>query len=119
MGGGAKVRLLERLTTQPYVGTFSNVRAELLLRERQGLAETAFVEIVIWRVPQSVPASGHDFKYSLALVAAGFCVLRYDNEAGKGDHKHIAGREVAYRFIDMVTLQADFWNDVETWRAGR
>jgi len=95
------------------------VKAELLLRERQGLTETAFVEIVSWRVPQPVPASGHDFKYSLALVAAGVCILRYGNEAGKGDHKHIADHEVAYRFIDLVTLQADFWNDVETWRAGR
>lgn len=95
------------------------MKAELLLRERQGLTETAFVEIVSWRVPQPVPASGHDFKYSLALVAAGVCILRYGNEAGKGDHKHIADHEVAYRFIDLVTLQADFWNDVETWRAGR
>ncbi len=92
------------------------VKAELLLRERQALTETAFVEIVIWRVPRRVPASGHDFKYSLALVAEGVCVLRYDNEAGKGDHKHIAGREVAYRFTDLITLQADFWNDVEAWR---
>ena len=96
-----------------------NVKAELLLRERQGLTETAFVEIVIWRVPRRVPASGHDFKYSLALVAEGVCLLRYDNEAGKGDHKHIGSREVPYRFIDLVTLQADFWNDVEAWRVER
>ena len=95
------------------------VKAELLLRERQGLTETAFVDIVIWRVPQRVPASGHDFKYSLALVTEGVCVLRYDNEAGKGDHKHIAGREVTYCFVDLITLQADFWNDVEAWRAGQ
>ena len=95
------------------------VKAELLLRERQGLTETAFVEVVIWRVPRPARASGHDFKYSLALVAEGVCILRYDNEAGKGDHKHIDGREMAYRFIDLITLQADFWNDVEAWRAGR
>ena len=92
------------------------VKAELLLREHQGLTETVFVDIVIWQVPQRVPASGHDFKYSLALVAEGICILRYDNEAGKGDHKHIAGHEVAYRFVDLITLQADFWNDVEAWR---
>jgi hypothetical protein len=95
------------------------VKAELLLRERQGLTETVFVEIVIWRVPQSVPGSGHDFKYRLALIAEDVCVLRYDNEAGKGDHKHVDNREVAYRFTDLVTLEADFWNDVETWRAGQ
>ena len=116
-------RLLERLTTRADVGMMPGVKAELLLRERQGLTETAFVEVVIWRVPRPVRASGHDFKcslkYSLALVAEGVCILRYDNEAGKGDHKHIGGREVAYCFIDLITLQADFWNDVEAWRAGR
>jgi hypothetical protein len=55
----------------------------------------------------------------LALVADGVCLLRYDNEAGKGDHKHVGEREVAYHFTDLATLQADFWKDVETWRAGQ
>ena len=44
--------------------------------------------------------------------------LRYDNEAGKGDHKHVGEREVPYPFIDLATLQADFWADVTAWRAG-
>ena len=95
------------------------MKAELLLRERKALSETAFIEIVIWRVPKPVRGSDHDFKYSLALVSQGVCVLRYDNEAGKGDHKHVDGREAAYRFIDLETLQADFWADVEAWRTKR
>jgi Family of unknown function (DUF6516) len=111
--------LLELLTTLEGVVTFSNMKAELLLRERQGLTETAFVEILVWRVPQRVPGSRHDFKYSLTLVVDGVCVLRYDNEAGKGDHKHVREREAAYRFIDLATLHADFWNDVEEWRLGQ
>lgn len=96
---------------------FSNMKARLLLRERQSLTETAFIEAVIWHVSRPVPGSDHDYKYSLVLVAEGVCVLRYDNEAGKGDHKHVAGHEVTYRFIDLSTLQTDFWNDVEAWRA--
>ncbi|WP_275096069.1 toxin-antitoxin system TumE family protein [Sedimenticola hydrogenitrophicus] len=95
------------------------MKAELLFRKREGLLETAFVEIVIWRVRGSVRGSRHSFKYSLALVSEGACVLRYDNEAGKGDHKHMAGREVPYRFIDLETLQADFWADVESWRTAQ
>lgn len=95
---------------------FSNMKAKLLLRERQSLAESAFIEVVIWHVSKPVPGSSHDYKYSLVLVADGVCVLRYDNEAGKGDHKHVGKREVIYRFIDLITLQTDFWNDVETWR---
>lgn len=95
------------------------MEAELLFRKREGLSETAFVEMVIWRVPDPLRGSEHSFKYRLALVADGVCLLRYDNEAGKGDHKHVGGREVAYRFTDLVTLQADFWNDVAAWRAGQ
>jgi Family of unknown function (DUF6516) len=64
-------------------------KAILLLRERVVLAEDVFAEIRILRVPRAVAGSPHDLKYSLALVAAGQCVLRYDNEAGKGDHRHM------------------------------
>ena len=48
-------------------------------------------------------------------MSGGICVLRYDNEAGKGDHKHIGGREYPYAFSDIETLQVDFWMDAETW----
>jgi hypothetical protein len=34
----------------------------------------------------------------LAFVARDICVLRYDNEAGKGDHVHIGNRERAFHF---------------------
>ena len=60
--------------------------------------------------------SSHPFKYRLALVSSDVCVLRYDNEAGKGDHKHIAGTEEPYQFIDLRALMADFWADVARWR---
>jgi hypothetical protein len=93
------------------------MKAELLLREHLSLSETVFVEIVIWRVPAALRSSGHRFKYRLALVSENVCVLRYDNETGKGDHKHVDDREAAYTFRDIDRLQADFWRDVETWRA--
>lgn len=90
--------------------------AELLLRDRVDVGPGIFAEIVIWRVPIPVRGSLHSFKYRLALVADRECVLRYDNEAGKGDHKHIGGDEVPYTFIGTDQLIDDFWNDVEAWR---
>jgi hypothetical protein len=93
------------------------MEATLLLRERQALTTTAFVELVVWRLPQPAPGSVHGFKYRLALIADGVCVLRYDNESGKGDHKHVAGREVPYRFRGLEKLQADFWSNVEAWES--
>ena len=91
--------------------------AELRLRTRLALSETAFVEIVIWRVPKPVRGSPHNFKYRLALVSEDVCILRYDNEAGKGDHKHVGDQEVLVDFTDLDQLQADFWADVMEWRS--
>jgi hypothetical protein len=89
------------------------MRAEPLINERFVLDARSFVEIVVWRVPRPVPGSKHEFRYRLALVIDEVCVPRYDNEAGKGDHRHIAGVEESYAFIDAETMLEDFWRDVE------
>lgn len=86
--------------------------AELVLRSRNSLLG-GVVEMVVWKVPLPVPPSGHAFKYRLAFVREGQRVVGYDNERGKGDHKHIDGREFQYRFIDIDTLMRDFLRDVE------
>lgn len=87
--------------------------ARLLLRSRTS-AHGGVVEMVVWAVPLPVPPSQHAFKYRLVFVRDGQRVVGYDNERGKGDHKHIGGREVGYRFTDIDTLLADFLHDVET-----
>jgi Family of unknown function (DUF6516) len=92
------------------------MKAELLLDERHVLDDRSFVEIVVWRLPQPTRGSIHRFKYRLALVADGVCVLRYDNEAGKGDHRHVQDEQEPYDFRDPDTLLADFWRDVQNWR---
>ncbi len=92
------------------------MKAEVLHRERHVLAEDAFVEIVVWRVPRSLRGSTHRLKYRLAFIVAGKCVLRYDNEAGKGDHRHFGDIEMPYLFRSYEKLICDFWTDVESWR---
>jgi hypothetical protein len=52
----------------------------------------------------------------LALVVDGVCVLRYDNEAGKGDHRHIGDREERYSFTNPDAVLVDFLRDVNQWR---
>ena len=86
--------------------------AELLLNERHVLDEEAFVEIVVWRVPAAVRGSRHRLKYRLALVSNG--VLRDDNEAGKGDHRHIADAQEPHTFSDPEKLLEDFWSALRT-----
>ena len=86
--------------------------ARLLLRTRTS-AHGGLVEMVVWRVPLPVPPSEHGFKYRLVFVRDGQRVVGYDNERGKGDHKHIGEQEAEYRFIDIDTLVSDFLRDVE------
>ncbi len=79
----------------------------------------ARAELVIWLLPRRVPGSHHNYKYRLALISNGECVMRFDNEAGKGDHRHLGRREFAYDFIDVETLVVDFWTEVSKWLNSR
>jgi hypothetical protein len=93
----------------------ANMKAVELIRSRVVYFENAFAELVLWRVPAAVAGSGHDYKYRLAYVVDGVCVLRYDNEVGKGDHRHVDGKERAYAFSTPEALIADFQRDIARW----
>jgi len=90
--------------------------ARLLLRERRIVGEDRFAEIVIWRLPRPLAGSSHPFKYRLAFVVEEVCVLRFDNETGKGDHRHLGTDEAPYRFTTLAQLVADFWDEVDRWQ---
>jgi hypothetical protein len=92
------------------------MRAVLLTRDRIALGPDSFVASVLWHVPQPVLGSSHQYKYGLAYVVRGVCVVRYDNERGKGDHRHIGHVESSYTFTTIEQLIADFWSDVKGWR---
>lgn len=89
------------------------MKATSLLNERIVISENAFVEMVVWDIPESLKGRDHFYRYRLALVIDQECVLCYDNEPGKGDHKHLGGTEVEYLFSTIEVMLEDFWNDVE------
>lgn len=91
------------------------MKAVELFRERVIYAEDRFAELVLWRVPHPLPGSRHTYKYRLAYIVEQVCVLRYDNEAGKGDHRHFDGKETHYRFSSPEKLLADFQRGIERW----
>ena len=92
------------------------MNAELLLKERHTFpGGRSFAEIVIWKVPATVKGSEHAYKYRLAFVVEEVCVVRYDNERSKGDHRHYEDREESYSFKDIDTLLADFRKDIARW----
>ena len=91
------------------------MKAVQLLRTRIIYADVAFAELALWQVPKPVAGSAHRFKYRLAYVVNGVCVLRYDNEDGKGDHRHFGTKESAYAFTTPQQLIADFQRDISRW----
>ena len=89
--------------------------AGLIANFQTDIGDDQRVEFVIWQLPRQLPGSAHAYKYRLAFIVDGVCVLRFDNEAGKGDHWHLGDREFPYEFTDVETLKVDFWTEVDRW----
>jgi hypothetical protein len=90
-------------------------QSTLVARSRIVYAENAFAELVLWKVPSSVAGSSHSFKYRLAYVVDSVCVVRYDNETGRGDHRHFGDQESPYSFTTPEALLMAFERDIERW----
>jgi hypothetical protein len=91
------------------------VKARLLVRTKEVRDDGSIVEVVVWELAEPVPPSAHRFKYRLYYGAAGVVRVRYDNERGKGDHRHIGEREEDYRFTTVDRLLDDFERDISNW----
>jgi hypothetical protein len=73
--------------------------------------------MILWRLPTSTPDRPDGLKYRLYYgLADGTCLVRYDNESGKGDHRHYRGREQPYRFLSVEALVQNFVADVAKLR---
>lgn len=88
------------------------LRATLILDRKLILDRGAIVQIRVWRLPSATPDRPHGLKYSLFFGRNGERIVGYDNEAGKGDHRHYREREESYRFTTLERLIADFEADV-------
>jgi hypothetical protein len=85
----------------------------VIIRDKQ-IARGVVVELVVWWLDDPVQGCTHNFKYRLyAGYVGGSCIIRYDNERGKGDHKHVGKKEELYSFRGIVELLDDFTADVE------
>jgi hypothetical protein len=93
--------------------------AQLLLEQRIDYDDGGIVEMVLWRVPSPVPPTTHGLKYSLFYGYLGVREVGYDNERGKGNHRHFRGVETAYAFTTVERLMTDFWSDVRSLRGDR
>ena len=102
----------------PY-GTLGHMKAKLIYHEKFIYADGAFREMVLWHLPKKSSDRPYGLKYRLYYgLADGTCIVRYDNESGKGDHRHIKGKEEPYQFRGVETLVADFLNEIQKTRKG-
>jgi hypothetical protein len=94
----------------------ANMKATLLIERRIVFGDRDFAEVVVWKVPAPVPPTTHGFKYRLVYIVEGKRVLGFDNERGRGDHRHDGETVVAYRFESIDKLLGDFAQAIEQWR---
>lgn len=88
------------------------MKANKVVHIKEAYSE-GFIEVVIWNIPAPIPPSEHSYKYGLVYIVDGERVVGYDNERGKGDHKHLNDQELPYVFISPAQLMADFMEDIE------
>lgn len=89
-------------------------KAVLLAHSKEVRDDGSIVEIVIWEVPELLRPCTHRYKYRLFYGPPGSERVRYDNERGKGDHRHVAGMEAPYGFTSIDRLLDDFERDVDS-----
>lgn len=92
------------------------MKAELVTRFRDVADDENGIEMVVWRVADPVPPSGHEYKYRLVYIVSGHRVVGFDNERGKGDHRHVGETQSPYVFSGVEQLIEDFIEEVARWK---
>ena len=87
-------------------------RATLVIDRKETLEDGSIVQAVVWKLPIPLKGSLHRYKYRLYFGRQGECLVRFDNEQGKGDHKHVMGEQSPYIFCDIPTLLMDFRDEL-------
>ena len=93
-----------------------HMKATLLLHDKFVYADGAIREMVLWSLPKADVERPHGLKYRLYYGKDGICFVRYDNEKGKGDHRHYGDREEPYLFESVESLIQSFQADIDRER---
>jgi hypothetical protein len=69
------------------------------------------LEMVIWQLPEKSTDRPHGLRYRFFCGSAEACLVRYDNETGKGEHRHYGDPEQVYLSESIERLVEGFRND--------
>ena len=92
------------------------MKAGLLFSDKYVYRDGAIREMIIWRLPEADQKRPHGLKYRLFYGYPDKCLVRYDNERGKGDHRHYSDHEEDYIWESVQKLMNDFKTDIEKLR---
>ncbi|MCK9188577.1 DUF6516 family protein [Acidithiobacillus sp.] len=101
------------LTCGHVLPTMQYMKAIRVFYKKEVRPDDVIVEAVIWQLPEPSPERPHGFKYRFYCGKNGQCLVRYDNETGKGDHRHYGDMEESYVFSSLSALVDDFERDVQ------
>ena len=108
-----------RLTPHPAYGMVRHMKATLIFEDRVNYPDGAILEMRIWKLPLADAERPHGLKYRLFYGYPGERVIGYDNERGKGSHRHYRNQEEPYSFTTAKKLIDDFLFDVSHERKRR
>ncbi len=89
------------------------MKARQIVRSKEIREDGIIIEMVVWQLQERSKERPHGLKYRLYCGRNGKTLVRYDNEQGKGDHRHYGESEEIYRFTGLANLIGAFLDDVE------
>jgi Family of unknown function (DUF6516) len=97
---------------------YAIMKAVEIINLKVGYVDGSIREMVVWKLPRPSKDRPHGFKYRFHYEhQSGTTWIRYDNERGKGDHRHVGKKEEPYLFRNIEKLVADFMADVKHIRS--
>lgn len=91
--------------------------AQPVLSYRRDLPNGDIIQVVVWLLSEPLTGSPHPYKYRMHYQKSSASdYIRYDNERGKGDHRHIGETEEQYCFESVKKLVQDFYADIKQAR---
>ena len=91
------------------------MKTRLILDTKTILTDGRIIQRKVWKLPRPTEGRTLTLKYRLYCGKSGKTIVRYDNETGKGDHRHVGPEELesVYVFVSLVQLLIDFDTDIE------
>ncbi len=94
------------------------MKAVEMLNEKFQYPDGSIREMVLWKLPRRSKDWPHGLKYRLHYEhKGGEAWIRYDNERGKGDDRHVGDTEKPYLFQSVEKLVKDFLADIKSIRS--